>query len=360
MVKTILLRIDLNSSIKNRCVVENPRFKAHAQTIKEFKKKHAVVLLSHQGRKGGSDYLESLEQHCKLLNKHVKVKYVHSLFPDKIILGLKKGEVILLKNVRSLDYESKEQSATQHSRTLLVKNLSSVCDTFVLDAFSVAHRSHASVVGFTKTLPSYASKLLKKELKSLSKLKNPKKPFTVVLGGAKLEEALILLKNLKADKFLLGGLVGEVGLAKAGLKLGKKDCLLKKEFVNGLKLSKKVFLPIDLVLENKKVIGINELPVNKNPVDIGPATIKMFSDLLKGSKTVLMKGPLGVFEKGFSKGTLSIMKSVSELNALTVLGGGHSTTVGGKGFSYVCTAGGALIVYLSGKRLPGLVNLKNL
>jgi phosphoglycerate kinase len=191
-------------------------------------------------------------------------------------------------------------------------------------------------------------------------LKKPRKPFTVVIGGSKIEEALILLKKLKADTYLLGGLVGEVGLLKAGFKLGKKERLIKKEHVKELKLNRKIILPVDLVLENKKVITINQLPVSKDTVDVGPVTVRMFKELLKGSRTVLMKGPLGVFEKGYGKGTLEVMKEIGKLKGKTILGGGHSTTLGGKGFSYVSTGGGAMIVYLSGGKLPGLANLKNL
>ena len=388
--KTALVRVDFNSPIDPRTkgVLDNTRIKAHGEsTIKELAMKGAkVVVLAHQGRPGDPDFT-SLKEHAKILGEILSkpVQYADDLLGEKAqkaIQGLKNGEILVLDNVRSFADEQKKGTPDEHAKTELVKKLSPLANVFVNDAFAAAHRAHVSIVGFTSVLPSVAGRIMEREIKALSKVvNNPEKPCVYVLGGAKADDALkisqYVLKNKIADHVLTGGVVGHLFLAAKGVDLGKPnmDFLEKKEltqFVPGIRELMKIYdknieVPLDLAVDanGKRVeISVDELPTKDPIFDIGAATVKKYSDILKGARSVVVSGPLGVFEnKQFSFGTAKTFEAIASSKAFSLVGGGHSIAAVeelglSRKMSYISTAGGALIEFLMGEQLPGVAALE--
>jgi phosphoglycerate kinase len=388
--KVVLLRVDFNSAVgpKTQRILEDPRIRAHAETtIKELSEKGAkVVILAHQGRKGDPDFIP-LKQHAEILGKILgkPVKYVDDLYGEKakdVIKKLKSSEILLLENVRTFAGETKEGTPEEHAKTELVKNLAPLADLFVNDAFAAAHRAHASIVGFTAVLPSVAGRIMEKELKSLSKvLENPEKPCAFILGGAKADDSLEISKYVLdkkiADYVLTGGVVGQVFLAAKGLDLGKPnmDYLQKKELTSLLpgikelikKYQDKIKTPEDLAVEvngKRKEVSVNELPTNFPMFDIGAKTVQTYTKIIRNTKSIVISGPMGVFEnKEFSFGTRKVLEEIANSKAFSLAGGGHTITAIEefgltKKISYISTAGGALIEFLMGKKLPGVTALE--
>ncbi len=373
--KSFIVRIDINSPLENNAPVMNERIEAHAETIKYLSKNGAkVVLLSHQGRPGEKDFLEDMDKHAELLTKVVKrkVEYVPDIYGDlaiQKIKSMKKGEILLLKNVRTIKEETLELSPKEHANSNFIKNLSPLFDYFVQDAFSICHRSHASVVGFPFVLPSFKGKNLQRELKALKKIKNLKK-LTCVFGGAKMDEIINFLDFLSKKgkhQILSGGVFSIYCLKAFGYELGA-EYNLKKEFLEKIKryIKKlKIYVPQDFVFEDGSRGSIKDLPVNKKICDIGKETIKIYKDVLKSSKNILVKGPLGIYEDNrFSNGTKEIFRFISNLDAFSVMCGGNTIDAIRKfdipknRFSHLSLGGGATIEYISGKKLPGLEVLK--
>jgi phosphoglycerate kinase len=388
--KVVLLRVDFNSAVgpKTQRILEDPRIRAHAETtIKELSEKGAkVVILAHQGRKGDPDFIP-LKQHAEILGKILgkPVKYVDDLYGEKakdVIKKLKSSEILLLENVRTFAGETKEGTPEEHAKTELVKNLAPLADLFVNDAFAAAHRAHASIVGFTAVLPSVAGRIMEKELKSLSKvLENPEKPCAFILGGAKADDSLEISKYVLdkkiADYVLTGGVVGQVFLAAKGLDLGKPnmDYLQKKELTSLLpgikelikKYQDKIKTPEDLAVEvngKRKEVSVNELPTNFPMFDIGAKTVQTYTKIIRNTKSIVISGPMGVFEnKEFSFGTRKVLEEIANSKAFSLAGGGHTITAIEEfgltqKISYISTAGGALIEFLMGKKLPGVTALE--
>ena len=388
--KVVLVRVDFNSAIdpKTHKILEDARIRAHAETtLKELAEKGAkVVILAHQGRKGDPDFIP-LKQHAEILGKILKrpVKYVDDLFGEKAknaIRGLKSGEILVLENVRTFAGETKDGSPEEHAKTELVKNLAPLADLFVNDAFAAAHRAHASIVGFTAVLPSVAGRIMERELKSLSKvLENPEKPCIFVLGGAKADDSLEISKYVLdkgiADYVLTGGVVGQVFLAAKGVDLGKTnmDYLKKKELMGLLpgikalvqKYPDRIKTPQDLAVEvagKRKEISLKELPTEYSTYDIGTRTVDDYIKIIRKAKSIVISGPMGVYEnKEFSFGTRRILEEIANSKAFSLAGGGHTISAIEefgltKKISYVSTAGGALIEFLMGKKLPGVVALE--
>jgi phosphoglycerate kinase len=388
--KTALVRVDFNSPIdpKTKKVLDNTRIKAHGEsTIKELSTKGAkVVILAHQGRPGDQDFTP-LKEHAEILGKLLgkSVQYGDDLYGEeaqKAIQGLKNGEILVLDNVRSFADEQKKGTPEEHAKTELVKKLSPLADVFVNDAFAAAHRAHVSIVGFTAVLPSVAGRIMEREVKALNKVvHNPEKPCVYVLGGAKADDALkisqYVLKNGIADHVLTGGVVGNLFLASKGVDVGKSnmELLEKKEltqFVPGIKelmkkYPKSIEVPLDLAVEadGKRIeILVSKLPTKYAAYDIGHETVKMYSGIVKGAKSIVVSGPMGVFEnKAFIYGTAEILRAVAASRAFSLVGGGHSIAAVeklglSKKMSYISTAGGALIEFLMGEQLPGIVALE--
>ena len=388
--KTALVRVDFNSPVdpETKKVLDDTRIKAHGETtIKELAKKGAkIVILAHQGRPGDPDFTP-LKQHAQILGKILgkPVKYVDDVFGEKAqkaIKELKNGEILVLENVRTFPDEQKKGTPEEHAKTEFVKKLAPLADVFVSDAFAAAHRAHVSIVGFTAVLPSVAGRIMERELKALGRvLQAPEKPCIYILGGAKADDSLkisqYVLKNKIADHVLTGGVTGHLFLAAKGVDLGKSNMefLEKKELMGlmpGIKdLMKaypgKVEVPIDLAVDVKgkrKEIPATDLPTNYPIYDIGEKTVKKYSDLVRGAKSIVISGPMGVFEnKEFAKGTKKLFEAIASSKAFSLVGGGHTIAAVeelglAKKMGYVSTAGGALIEFLMGEQLPGVVALE--
>ncbi|MCD6592266.1 MAG: phosphoglycerate kinase [Thaumarchaeota archaeon] len=393
--KTVLVRVDLNSPVDPETgkIQDNERIQAHAKTLRELSDKGAkVVVLAHQGRKGGADFLP-LKQHAELLSKHVgkPVKYVPDVVgaeAENAIKSLKPGEILLLENVRTLDEETVEASPEEHAKGVLVSKLSKLADLFVLDAFSVAHRSHASIVGFAAVLPVVAGRVMEMELRALSELLEKRDKIILFMGGNKPEDCIkvvemILNRGRPEIKTLLSaGILGQLFLMAEGRDLGspsleyirKKgfDKLLDRVKALAQKLGDKLKRPIDVAYEadgKREEVKIENLPAPGPIMDIGSETASTYSDIIRSASkedAIIVKGPAGAYEyEQFRKGTAEVYKALAESKAFTLIGGGDSSTairmVGLKveDFSYVSLAGGALIHFLSGKRMPGVEILKS-
>lgn len=388
--KTALVRVDFNSNIdpQTKKILESPRIRAHGETtIRELIQKGAkVVILAHQGRPGDPDFAP-LKQHAEILSKILgkPVQYVDDLFGEKAqqaIKQLKSGQVLVLENVRSYPDELKKGTAEEHAQSEFVRKLAPLADVFVNDAFSAAHRAQISIVGFTSVLPSVAGRIMERELKALTKaVENPEKPCLYILGGAKADDALkiseYVLKNNVADQVLTGGVVGHLFLAAKGFDLGKPnmDFLQKKElagFIPGIKTlieeyPDRIEVPLDVAVEvdkKRKEISVNQLPTEHPIFDIGNNTIETYSKIIKNAKSIIFSGPVGVFEnKEFEKGTKKIFDAIASSKAYSLIGGGDTVSAAekfgkAKKMSYVSTAGGALIEFLMGEKLPGVVALE--
>lgn len=388
--KTALVRVDFNSPIdpETKKVLDDTRIKAHGETtIKELAKKGAkVVILAHQGRPGDPDFTP-LKQHAELLGKILgkPVKYVDDLFGEKAqkaIKTMKNGEILVLENVRTFSDEQKKGTPEDHAKTEFVRKLAPLADVFVSDAFAAAHRAHVSVVGFTAVLPSVAGRIMERELKALGRvLRAPEKPCIYILGGAKADDSLkisqYVLKNKIADNVLTGGVTGHLFMVARGFNLGKSNMeyLEKKELmglVPGIKdlmniYPGKVEVPIDLAVEvngKRKEVSATDLPTKYPIFDIGEKTVKKYSDLVCRAKSIVISGPMGVFEnKKFAKGTEKLFEAIASSKAFSLVGGGHTiAAVEELGLTnkmgYVSTAGGALIEFLMGEQLPGVIALE--
>ena len=388
--KTVIVRVDFNSPVdpETKRVLDDTRIRAHGQTtIKELSEKGAkVVILAHQGRPGDPDFIP-LKQHAEMLGRILgkPVRYEEDIFGEKAkkaIKGLKSGEIIVLENVRNFQDEQKKGTATEHAKSELVRNLAPLADIFVNDAFSAAHRAHTSIVGFTAVLPSAAGRIMERELKALSRiLESPEKPGVFVFGGAKADDSLkisqYVLKNNIADYVLTGGIIGHLFLVATGFNLGKPNMdLLEKQkvldLVPGIKdlmntYPGKVKVPMDLAIEEdgkRREISIDDLPTEHPVYDIGTKTIKEYSRLLSKANSVVVSGPLGVYEREeFINGTMEIFGAISRSKAFSLVGGGHTVAAVeefglANKMSYISTAGGALIEFLMGEKLPGVTALE--
>jgi phosphoglycerate kinase len=389
--KVVLVRVDFNSEIDpdTKKVTSDVRIRAHGEsTLKELAEKGAkIVVLAHQGRKGDPDYT-TLKEHAQILGKILKcpVKYVDDLFSDKAkaaIKNLQGGEILVLENVRSWDKETQSMSPEDASKTELVQNLAPLADLFVNDAFAAAHRGHVSMVGFTAVLPSAAGRIMERELTSLSKaLEKPEKPSVYVMGGAKADDSLEISKyvlgNGIADYVLTGGVTGQLFLAAKGVDLGKGNMayLAKKELtglIPGIKaleeqFGDKVMVPVDFALDmddgKRKEIPVAQLPTDNSIMDIGAKTVEAYAKIIASAKSIVVSGPMGVYEnKEFNYGTKKVFEAIADSKAFSLAGGGNTIAAIqeyglSKKIGYISTAGGALIEFLMGKKLPGVVALE--
>ncbi len=389
--KVVLVRVDFNSEIdpNTKKVTSDVRIRAHAEsTLKELAEKGAkTVVLAHQGRKGDPDFTP-LKQHAEILQRILKcpVKYVDDVFGDKAkaaIKALKDGEILVLENVRSWDGETKSATPDVAAKTDLVQNLAPLADLFVNDAFAAAHRGHVSMVGFTAVLPSAAGRIMQRELESLSHaLEKPEKPCIYVMGGAKADDSLEISKHVLgngiADYVLVGGVTSQLFLAAKGVDLGKGNmAFLEKKELMGLvpgikelmqKFGAKVQVPVDVALDvegKRKEIDVAKLPTEYSIFDIGAKTVENYAKLIAKAKSIVVSGPMGVYEnKQFNYGTKKVLEAIANSKAFSLAGGGNTIAAIEeygltKKIGYISTAGGALIEFLMGKKLPGVVALEN-
>lgn len=388
--KVVLVRVDFNSPIdpQTKKVLDDTRIRMHGETtLKELSSKGAkTVVMAHQGRPGEPDFIP-LKQHAEILGKVLgrKVKYVDDVFGEKAqsaIKALKNGEILVLENVRTYPDERKKRSPEEHAKSEFIQNLAPLADVFVNDAFAAAHRAHASMVGFTAVLPSVAGRIMERELKALSRvLEVPEKPCVFVLGGAKADDSLkisrYVLTNKIADHILTGGIIGHLFLAAKGFNLGKPNMeFLEKQQVLGLvpgirelmeMFPGKIMVPVDLAVEangKRRGIVVEGLPTSYPIYDIGKGTAKKYSEIIRKAKSIVVSGPMGVFEnKEFMFGTKRTFEAVADSEGFSLVGGGHTVAAVKElglenKISYISTAGGALIEFLMGEKLPGVTALE--
>ena len=387
--KTVLVRIDINSPVdpSSGIILDDTRLKLHAQTVKELSNKGAkVVLLAHQSRPGKKDFT-TLSQHAQALSDilNLRVKYADSLFSNaakEVIKSLKPHEILLLENARFFSEESLSRTPEEQSKTLLVRHLSPLIDYFVNDAFAAAHRSHASLVGFTVDTPSAAGRVMEKELTVIQDaLDNVEHPCVFLLGGMKPEDSIDVMENVlsngTADSILTTGIVGNIVLWAAGVDIGQvnKDFIVSRGYEDMVEKAKelidrfgdKVKYPIDVAcdIDGQRVdIDFKEIP-NKSIFDIGVKTISYYAKEIRDAKYIFANGPAGVFEDPkFSMGTEDLINAMATSKGFTLIGGGHiAAATAGLGLeehmSHLSSGGGACISMLAGKKLAAVEALKN-
>ena len=388
--KTILLRVDFNMPLDKKTfeILDTTRIKLVLPTIQELLKKNTkIVILAHQGRKGSWDFI-SLERHAKALQELLgkKVTFIDDIFGEKAtkaIKTLENGQILMLDNVRKFPEETEKKSAEEHAQSELVQTLYPLADIFVNDAFAAAHRDQCSLIGFTAVLPSYAGRLMEKELVTLEKVvQNPEKPNIMLFGGAKFSDVIVtidrLLSNNTADKIILTGMPANAFYKALGIDLGEKtESLLLEEgkpeqfqeiqtVMN--KYKDRILLPVDFAIEEnnqRKELTVNDLPSEKNLFDIGEKSIELFKETLQQAKTVFLSGPCGVFEHPlFKKGTEEIFRFVADLDAFSIVGGGHTVAAIEQlklrqKISHISTGGGSLEKFMMGEKLVVVEALKN-
>lgn len=379
--KKVIIRCDFNVPIKGGIIQDDNRIKESLETIKYAIDNNAkVILLSHLGRiKETSDLakntLEPISVRLsELLNQKVTfINKTRGEEVEKVISSMQSGDIVLLENTRYEDLNGKKESSNDIE---LGKYWASLGEIFINDAFGTIHRSHASNVGIASILPSGVGFLVEKELKELSKLNNPEKPYVVILGGSKVSDKLGVINNLitKANSIIVGGAMAFTFLKAKGYEVGKS--LVEDEFVSICKelldkYSDKIVLPVDVMVsdeinENSKSENkeITNLSVNDIGLDLGIETITNIKNILKEAKTVVWNGPLGYYEiEKYQVSTKEILKYLTDNNINTILGGGDivaaSTKLGYKEkVLHASTGGGATLEYLEGKKLPGLEVIK--
>ena len=379
--KKVLIRVDYNVPVKNGKVTNNERVIASLETINFLiEKGAAVVLCSHLGRPEGQKNLEfSLKPLAKELELLIKTKVQFAqdcigIDKDKAVIGLKSGEVLLLENVRFYPEEEKNDA-------LFAQKLSRGCDIFVNDAFSSSHRAHASVVGVSEYLPSYAGFCMEKEIDNLSKLLgDTAKPFVFISGGAKISDKIGILENLlsKVDVMLIGGGMANTFLSsqqvEVGCSLYEEDFVKKSQeiLLEAKQKGVRVLLPKDVIItreiaENAKglEVPITEIGDLDIIADIGADTIALFEAEIAKAGTIFWNGPLGIAEyPSFANGTVSVGKSIIRNESVfSVIGGGDTIAAISdevkNNYSFVSMAGGASMEFLEGKELPGIKVLEN-
>ncbi len=357
--KRVVLRLDFNVPIKNGKIVETMRIDRAMPTIEYLvKKKAKVIILSHIGK----DATSSLKPIVRYLNKTMNVGFVPDFRTElarKVADGLPDGGVVVFENLRLDDRETKNDAE-------FAKYLASFGDVFVNDAFAVSHRAHASVVGITKYLPSYVGFLIADEIKNLSLALNPKHPFLFILGGAKFETKMPLLKKFmkSADYVFIGGILANDFYRDLGLEVGKSIVDTYDFKLTPLLKKGKIILPSDVVVKNvdtkKTAIKFtDDVSGNESIVDVGPETIKALTPIIKKAKLIVWNGPLGYYEGGFDKGTILLLKAISESKATSIIGGGDTAVIVekltlAKKISFVSTGGGATLDFLADGKLPAI------
>ena len=374
--KRVFVRVDVNTPIHPETgkLMEQTRLEEAALTIKDLPRSK-VVVASHQGRVGRSDYV-SLEAHAKVLEEMVgkPVSFVPDVFGPKALSdidSLPEGGILVLDNLRFTAEENQEYKPPDAERTFLIRRLSEHVDASVLDAFSTAHRASPTIVGFAEVVPTAAGRTVGRELRMLDRIASVEKgPYVTVLGGAKVDNRLeaidALIANNRADKVLLCGVVGLVFLKAAGKLHGEIGIDGEQKFlIRARQLldaeSERFALPTDVgvkVDDLRKDADPTSLRSPAQVWDIGPKTVEHYSKYIKGAGTVFMSGPPGAFEwDDFSVGTVGLLRAMASSLGTTIISGGHLSTALRKygihdQIDHISTAGGALVQYLAGKRLP--------
>jgi len=380
--KRVFVRVDFNVPLAGGKVTDDTRIRESLPTIKHAREKGARILLaSHLGRPKGKRNPEmslrpAAERLAELLQ--APVAFADDCIgddPEKRSRALKDGEVLLLENLRFHAEEEKNDEGFS-------KSLAELCDLYVNDAFGSAHRAHSSTVGMTKFVSKAAAGfLMEKELTYLGKaVLNPDHPYVAILGGAKVADKIEIITNLLklVDTLIVGGGMAYTFLRARGVAVGKslveedKLELAKNLLAQAEGRNVKVLLPLDHLVAEKidpaakpRLVGLNEIPAELMALDIGPQSIKAFTAAIRGAKTIVWNGPMGVFEcEPFAAGTVAVARAIAESGATSIVGGGDSIAAVHKAgvaarLTHISTGGGASLEFLGGLKLPGVEALTN-
>lgn len=374
--KKVFCRVDFNVPMSDGKVTDDTRIKAALPTI-EYLTEHGAILIltSHLGRPKGNVVEElRLDPVAKrlsdLIGKEVtKTDAVYGEEVNQAISQLENGDILLIENVRFEPGEEKNDPQ-------LIEAFASMADLYVNDAFGAAHRAHASTTGVGEKLPAAAGFLMEKEIRVLGNaLENPDRPFTAIIGGAKVKDKIDVIDHLldKVDNLIIGGGLAYTFIKAKGYEIGKslleEDKLdLAKQFMNKADdKGVRFVLPVDAVVAddfsedaNTKIVAIDQIPADWEALDIGPKTRELYQEIVADSKLIIWNGPMGVFEmNAFAGGTMAVAKALAETDGYTVIGGGDSAAAVEKfGFAgdmdHVSTGGGASLEFMEGKELPGV------
>ncbi|WP_010676553.1 phosphoglycerate kinase [Bacillus timonensis] len=380
--KRVFCRVDFNVPMQEGQVTDETRIRAALPTIEYLRKEGAkVILASHLGRPKGKAVDElRLDPVAKRLGEHLgievhKTNEAYGPEVEQAISEMNEGDVLLLENVRFYPGEEKNDPE-------LAKQFAALADVYVNDAFGAAHRAHASTAGIAEHLPAVAGFLMEKELEVLGKaLSNPERPFTAIVGGAKVKDKIGVIENLldKVDNLIIGGGLAYTFVKAQGHEIGKslleEDKMdLANEFVKKAKeKGVNFYMPVDVRVAddfsndaNIKIVPINEIPSDWEALDIGPKTAEIYRDVIQKSKLVIWNGPMGVFElDAFSNGTKAVAQALADAtDTYSVIGGGDSAAAVEKfgladKMSHISTGGGASLEFMEGKELPGVVLLND-
>jgi len=395
--KTVLCRVDINQPVdrEHNTLKSINRIQACVPTIKELVDKGAkVVLMAHQGSDIEYKNFYTTEPHAKVLTELLgqQVKFIDDVCGPaarKAIADLQDGEVLLLDNVRFVSEEQTlfemklKLSHEEQAQTLLVRKLAPLGNLYVCDAFAAAHRDQPSLCGFEQVMPSAMGRLFEAEYCAVSSvMETPEHPCVFILGGSKISDAFMMMETVLsrgvADKVLTGGLVANILLAAAGEEIGKgsMDFIVKSNYAEWIEKAKplyekykdKIVLPCDLAYVEdgqRKEASVGSIPAHAGLVDIGHKAVEEYEKIILGAKTVFVNGPMGIFEEEITEyGTKMVWEAMARTEGYTLIGGGDSVTATEKyglkdKMSYICTAGGALIRFVSGEELPVVKALRH-
>jgi phosphoglycerate kinase len=394
--KTVLCRVDINQPVdkKTNQLKDTTRIEGSLPTIRELSEKGAkLVLLAHQGSDVEYKNYYTLAPHAKVLERLLgrEIKFIEDVCGPAAIAAIKElvaGEILLLENVRFMAeemtlFETKlNLTPEEMTKTQVVAKLAPLADYYVCDAFAASHRAQPTIVGMEEVLPSAMGRLFEKEYSVLAGiLEQPKHPCVFVLGGAKIQDAFdmmgkVLRENV-VDTVLAGGLLGNVMLIASGVDIGEKSTafLKKNNLYDYVELSKGILeaygdrfiLPVDVSYVKdgvRKTVDIKQLPLDELFLDIGEKTAEIFKNKIVEAELVFCNGPMGVFEEDLSEyGTRTVWHAIADTKGLSVLGGGDSIAATNKyklqeKMHYVCTGGGAMVIFMSGKDVPAITALK--
>ena len=379
--KRVFVRVDFNVPMDNGEITDDTRIRAAIPTIKQLVESGAkVILASHLGRPKGEVNeemrLTQVGEHLSETIGQQVIKLDESIGEtvENTVAAMKDGDIVLLENVRFHKGEEKNDEE-------LSKSFAKLADVYVNDAFGAAHRAHASTEGIAKHIPAVSGLLMEKELEVLGKaLSNPERPFTAIIGGAKVKDKIGVIENLldKVDHLIIGGGLSFTFTKAQGHSIGKslleEDKIeLAKSFIEKAKeKGVQLHMPIDAVVANEfskdaetKVVAIEEIPEDWMGLDIGPKTAEHYASIIKESKLIIWNGPMGVFEMDkFANGTKTVAQAMAETDGYTIIGGGDSAAAVEKfevanEMNHISTGGGASLELMEGKALPGIVALND-
>jgi phosphoglycerate kinase len=394
--ETLLLRLDLNSPIEDGRAQDNKRFERHAETVSRLAGAgYRVVAMAHQGRPGRDSYV-GLETHAAVLEDHLAaidgdgapgVAFVDDVYGETALAAiddLEAGEVLLLQNVRFVDAELADNTPAEHAETAFVQSLSDAADAYVNDAYSAAHRAHASIVGFPRVLPAVAGPVMADEYAYNTSIREMdfEGEVTMALGGTKAADLIAVMEAVDdfVDTFVLGGVVGELFLRAAGHDVGfdvdDADLYDDQWDENGDRIEalverygKALHLPVDLAFEDSEgergEVAVEGVEKDRPYLDVGTGTVDAYEPIVERSEAVFVKGALGVFEdERFAHGTRELLEAVARSECYSVVGGGDTARaidmydVGEEHFDHVSIAGGAYAKALTGEELVAVEALR--